>query len=505
MRSTNSIKNVIVATIMNLVIVLIGFVAQRIFLQTLGTEYLGINGLFTNILSMLGILELGLGSAIIYHLYQPIAEDNKSKIKSLMLFYKEGYRVIGFIIAILGLLLIPFLPFIVGKVSISENIIYIYLLFLMDIVASYLLTYKRSILYAHQKTYVINIVHIGYLIIMNVIQLILLVKTKNYIAYLWIKIVCRILENLVITLIANDMYPYIKDKQVEPLDRKLRKSIFTKVKGLIYHKIGSFIVLGTDNILISIFFGVVTVGFYSNYNLILATLNNLFSQVFNSITASVGNLLVEEDKEKSYVIYKNILFFNSWIYAFACTGLLCVMEPFIKVWIGSEFLLSFGVLITLVINFYFQGMRKTCNTFKEAAGIFYEDRYVAVLESIVNIVASIILIKLFGLIGVFIGTIISTFILFFYGYPKFVYKPLFEGTYLQYVKDYIPYIMGTILSVSITYFVISHIHISNSILQIVINIILVGIIPNMIHLLLFYKTEQFKYYKELFVKIRKQK
>ncbi len=403
MRSTNSIKNVVVATVMNLVIVLIGFVAQRIFLQTLGTEYLGINGLFTNILSMLGIIELGLGSAIIYHLYQPIAEDNKSKIKSLMLFYKVGYRVIGFIIAILGLLLIPFLHFIVGEVSIPENIIYIYLLFLIDIVASYLLTYKRSILYANQKTYVINIIHIGYLIVMNVTQLAILVLTKNYIAYLWIKIICRILENVVITLIANYMYPYIKDKQIEPLDRKLRKSIFTKVKGLIYHKIGSFIVLGTDNILISSFLGIVTVGLYSNYNLIIATLNNLFSQVFNSITASVGNLLVENDRKKSYFIYKNILFFNSWIYAFACTGLLCVMEPFIKVWIGSEYLLSFGVLIALVINFYFQGMRKTCNTFKEAAGIFYEDRYVAVLESIVNIVASIVFIKIFGLIGVFIG------------------------------------------------------------------------------------------------------
>ncbi|MCI8471345.1 MAG: polysaccharide transporter [Clostridia bacterium] len=505
MRSTNSIKNVVVATVMNLVIVLIGFVAQRIFLQTLGTEYLGINGLFTNILSMLGIIELGLGSAIIYHLYQPIAEDNKSKIKSLMLFYKVGYRVIGFIIAILGLLLIPFLHFIVGEVSIPENIIYIYLLFLIDIVASYLLTYKRSILYANQKTYVINIIHIGYLIVMNVTQLAILVLTKNYIAYLWIKIICRILENVVITLIANYMYPYIKDKQIEPLDRKLRKSIFTKVKGLIYHKIGSFIVLGTDNILISSFLGIVTVGLYSNYNLIIATLNNLFSQVFNSITASVGNLLVENDRKKSYFIYKNILFFNSWIYAFACTGLLCVMEPFIKVWIGSEYLLSFGVLIALVINFYFQGMRKTCNTFKEAAGIFYEDRYVAVLESIVNIVASIVFIKIFGLIGVFIGTIISTFVLFFYGYPKFVYKPLFERTYLQYIKDYIPYIMGTILSVVITYFAISYIHMNNPILQIVMNIILVGIIPNTIHTVLFYKTEQFKYYKELFVKMIKRK
>lgn len=505
MRSTNSIKNAIIATIMNLVTIVIGFIAQRIFIQTLGTEYLGINGLFTNILSMLGIIELGLGSAIIYHLYKPIAEEDEEKIKSLLLFYKVGYRVIGFIIAIIGLLIIPFLHFIVGEVTISENIIYIYLLFLMDIVASYLLTYKRSILYANQKTYIVNLVHIGYLVVMNVTQLAILILTKNYILYLWIKIVCRILENVIITIIANHKYPYIKDKQAKPLDKKVRKSIFTKVKGLVYHKIGSFVVLGSDNIIISTFLGVVTVGLYSNYNLIIQALNNLFSQVFNSITASVGNLLVESDKKKSYAVYKNILFFNSWMYAFASTGLLCVMEAFVKVWIGSEFLLPFGVLIALVINFYCQGMRKTSNTFKEAAGIFYEDRFVPLWESLLNIVASVMLVKIFGLIGVFIGTIISTFVLFFYSYPKFVYKPLFERTYVQYIKDYIPYLISTILSVIVTYLIISWIQVTNPILQIVVNVILVCMIPNMIHLLLFYKTEQFKYYKELFIKFIKKK
>lgn len=504
MRSTNSIKNAIVATVMNLITIIIGFIAQRIFLQTLGTEYLGINGLFTNILSMLGIIELGLGSAIIYHLYQPIAEGNKEKIKSLMLFYKVGYRTIGFIIAMIGVLLIPFLYFIVGDVSIPESVTYIYLLFLTDIVASYLLTYKRSILYANQKTYVVNLVHIGYLIIMNVTQLIILILTKNYILYLWIKIICRVLENVIITIIANRQYPFIKSKQVKALDKQVINSIFTKVKGLVYHKIGTFIVLGTDNIIISTFLGVSTVGLYSNYNLIIQALGNLFSQVFNSITASVGNLLVEQDKKKSYLVYKNILFLNSWVYAFASTGLLCVIEPFVRIWIGSEYILSFGILVTLVINFYLQGMRKTSNTFKEAGGIFYEDRYVPLWESLINIVSSIILVNIFGMIGVFIGTIISTFVLFFYSYPKFVYKPLFERTYKQYIKDYVPYLIGTILAVTITYFILSFIQIENNVLHLVVNVGLVCVIPNMIYLMLFYRTNQFQYYKNFLMKILKK-
>ncbi len=502
MRSTNSIKNAVVATAMNLITILIGFVAQKIFIDVLGTEYLGINGLFTNILSMLGIIELGLGSAIIYHLYKPIADKDTEKIKSLMQFYKIGYRIIALLVTIIGLLIIPFIGFIVGEVTITTNIVYIYILFLIDIVVSYLLSYKRSILYANQQTYIVNVIHIGYIIIMNIAQLIALITTKNFILYLWIKIICRILENVVITVIANRIYPYIKSKETKQLDAKVKKSIFTKVKGLVYHKIGSFIVLGTDNIIISTFLGITTVGLYSNYNLIMQALNSLFTQVFNSITASVGNLLVEKDGKKSYDIYKNMLFLNSWIYAFASSGILCIIEPFIKVWIGGQYLLPLSVLITLVINFYIQGMRKTCNTFKEAAGIFYEDRYVPLIESLINIITSIILVKIFGLVGVFLGTIISTIIIFFYSYPKFVYMPLFEKTYIQHLKDYIPYIIISILAVGATYFITSNIYVENLILQILINLIIVCVIPNIIYWLAFHKTSQLKYYKQLLKNIK---
>lgn len=497
MRSKNSIKNVIMAFIMNIVTILVGFISQKIFINILGTEYLGLNGLFTNVISMLGIVELGLGSAIIYNLYKPIAENNKEQVKSLMSFYKISYRLIAFIITIIGLLLIPLLPFIIGETSIKENINLIYTLFLLDIVASYLLTYKRSILYANEKTYIVNIVHIGYLIVLNVVQILILYTTRNYILYLIVKIIFRILENIVLTIIANRKYEYIKEKNAKKLDNNIKKDIFTKVKGLIYHKIGGFVVLGTDNIIISKFLGVATVGLYSNYNLIIQALSNLFAQAFSSITASVGNLLIENDTNKSYKIYRNMLFFNSWIFTFASAGLLSIIEPFVKVWIGEQYILPFGVLLALVINFYIQGMRKTSNTFKEAAGIFYEDRHIPILESIINIIASVILVNILGLAGVFIGTIISTFVLFFYSYPKFVYKPLFKRNYIQYLKDYVPYVSVAIISVAITYIIINNINLQNAILQIIVNLILVIIIPNIIHLIIFFKTQEFKYYKNI--------
>ena len=225
MRTSNSIKNTIVSILMSAITILIGLITQKIFIEMLGTEYLGLNGLFTNILSMLAIAELGIGSAIIYSLYKPIAENNETKIKSLIEFYKKSYRIIAIIVLIIGLAVMPFLNIIVGETEIKENINILYLLFLFDTVASYLLTYKRSILYANQKTYIINIIHILYLILMNSLQIIMLIITKNYIIYLSIKIVFRILENVIITMIANRMYPYIKEKDIEPIDFETKKNI----------------------------------------------------------------------------------------------------------------------------------------------------------------------------------------------------------------------------------------------------------------------------------------
>ena len=499
MRSQNSIKNTVVSILMSIITILIGLVTQKIFIKILGTEYLGINGLFTNILSMLAIAELGIGSAIIYSLYKPIAQNDKEKIKSLIGFYKKSYRIIALIVAIIGICVVPFLEKIVGQTDIQESITFLYLLFLFDTVVSYLLTYKRSILYASQKTYIINIVHILYLVLMNILQIVILVLTKNYIAYLVIKIIFRIIENVVITIIANKMYPYIKGKNVKEIDKQTKKSIILKVKGLIFHKIGSFVVLGSDNIIISTFLGVATVGLYSNYNTILQAVNNLFSQVFSSITASVGNLLVEKEKEKSYRIYKNMLFINSWMYNFSAIAILCLMEPFIKIWIGGQYLLSYGVLIILSINFYVQGMRKTSNTFKEAAGIFHEDRFVPIMESIINIVASIAFLKIWGLAGVFLGTVTSSLILFLYSYPEYVYKKLFNRTYWQFLKEHSKYLMISAICGIITVVITKNIKLNNNFIQLILNGIIVVIVPNLLQYLIFRKREEFEYTKSMVI------
>jgi len=493
-RSSNSLKNAVIAVIMNIFTIVMGFVSQKIFVITLGKEYLGLNGLFSNVLSILAVVELGFGSAIIYHLYKPVAQNDRKMIKVLMKFYQKIYRIIAFIIFILGLVVMPFLKNIIGEISIKESIYVLFFLALIDIVVSYLLTYKRSILYANQKNYVTNIVHIGYIVFMNIFEIILLLLTHNYFIYLLTKIIFRFLENVIISILANKMYPFILEKNEDELDDEVKKDIFQKVKGLLFHKIGGSLVLGTDNIIISKFIGVVSVGLYSNYNLIINAVSTLFSQIFTSITSVVGNLLIENDSKKSYNIFSKMLFLNSWMYSWAGTCILCLMQPFISLWMGKDYLLPYSVLIVLVINFYIQGMKKTSNTFKEAAGIFYEDRFVPLIESAVNIIVSIILAKKFGLIGVFIGTFLSSMVLFLYSYPIFVYKRLFKRKYTDFLKEHIFYLIISIFVMFITVFVVSKIHIENIVINLLINLIVCMILPNFINLIIFGRRNEFKYY-----------
>ena len=503
MRIANSFKNMIGSISSNFVTILLGFVAQLIFIRVLGTEFLGINGLFTNIISMLGIVELGIGAAIIYSLYEPLAKKDEKTIKSLMNFYKKAYISVALVVLSIGISMIPFLGYFV-QVTVKVNLIAVFLLFLFDVVFSYLLSYKRSILYADQKNYIINIVHILSLIILNAIQITVLIITGNYYLYLIMRIIMRIIENITLQVIANKKYPYLKDKNIEKLDKTIEKGIIVRVKALFLHKIGGFFVLGTDNIIISKFFGIIEVGLYSNYFLIIKSVQMVFSGIITSTTASIGNLIVTAKSEEIYDVYKKIRFINFWISTFAATSLLLIMEPFIKVWIGAEFLLPFGVLVVLAVNYYFTTMRNTFSAFKDAAGIYYEDRYVPLIEAFTKVVFSLIFLRYFGLAGVFLGTIVSGLLLHLYSYPKYVYIRLFNKSYLEYLKEFMSYFvifaLVLVISFSMTYVII----LDNNFLKLILNIVVAGLMPNLILFMIFRRSEEIKFLKVMLSKLLKR-
>ena len=497
MRTSNSIRNITSMAFMSIAAIIIGLIAQNVFIKTLGTEYLGINGLFTSIVSMLALVELGLGSAIYYHLYKPVSKNDISKVRSIIDFYKKGYRLIALAVFALGLLFLPFLSAIVGNVNISESIYFIYLLFLIDAVASYLLVYKRAVLYVDQNSHIISSVHLAYLLVLNALQIAILILTGNFYLYLIIKIVMRLAENVVLTLISNRKYPYLNGGVSTKLDDTTKADIYKSIRGLSLHKVAGYIVLGTDSIIISLFLGVAVVGLYSNYLLVTTAILMLMSQAFAAITASVGNLLVDNNSRKSYEVYKKIRFINFWLACFATTSILVIMDSFITLWIGPQYLLPLGVLVAICINLYISLIRFTLYSYKEAAGIFYEDRFMPVVESIANLIFSIVFLKLFGLAGVFLGTACSTLILHLYSYPKFINKPLFKISNKQYYIDFFSKLMIVFFISAVTFILSRTVQISSTIYQFIFNIALCLILPSALLYLLFRNYDELKYYREL--------
>lgn len=493
MRTSNSIKNSIAITIQSMVSICMGFISQAIFIKVLGAEYLGLNGLFSNILIMLSIIELGIGSAITYNLYKPIANNDLEKIKSILNFYKKVYTMVAIVIMFVGVLLIPLLHNIVGKVDVDVNIYFVYILFLLNTISTYLFTYKRTLIYASQSNYIICYVQLAKTIVLNLFQMALLYLNNNYYLYLILKLVFQVIENIALNIIANKMFPYVKQKNINRIDKSTEISIMKKVKALFFHKIGTVIINGTDNILISSYFGIYMVGVYSNYYMIINSVSNIFAQIINSTAASIGDLLVHKDATKNFDIFRKLRFINFWITCVSGTCLLTIMQPFITLWVGKEYLMQLSVLVILVINYYQKMMRRSYACFKDSAGIWVEDKFVPLIEAILNIAFSIVLLKLIGIAGVFVGTIISGLVLWCYSYPKFVYKKLFKRNYWNYFLETMGYIILFLLTLIIVYALSSMLLVENLLLNVILIALISIVVSNGLLIIIFARSENFKY------------
>ncbi|SEF54865.1 Membrane protein involved in the export of O-antigen and teichoic acid [Eubacterium ruminantium] len=502
-RTGKSAKNFLFTLVANFAAILIGLLAQKLFIKILGLEYAGLNGLFSNVITMLAIVDLGIGEAVVFHLYKPLKEKDETLVLSLMKFYRKAFHIVAGIISVIGICLIPVLPLITGKVEADVNLTLVFIIYLLDVVLSYFLSYKRSILYADQKNYFISIVHIVYLISVNTAQLLMLYFTHDYYLYLLIKLAFRILENVVISVMADKMYPFLRKKKAEPLSRDVLADIKKKVGALFFHKIGTFVVNGTDNILISVFLSIKTVGLYNNYFLVTDAATKLFQPAIAALTPSVGNMLISEDREHTFRVFKRIRFMNFWIAAFAASSMAALIQPFIAWWFGKKYVLPLAVAIILSLQFFQLLMRGTFSAFQDAAGIFYENRFVPLVESLLNLVSSIILLKIFGLAGVFAGTIISSMALWAFSYPKFVYKKLFERRISDYVKEMLGYLILFLIIAATTYisvYLINDMVSLEGFKQLLLDGVLCMIIPNMLMALMFIKNESFRYFLGMILK-----
>lgn len=493
MRVKNSIKNIYYSMLIQICMTLLGFISRRVFINNLDIEYLGVNGLLTNILSMLSLVEGGIGASIVYNMYKPLAEDDKVTIIALVQLYKKLYIFVAAIIFVISLVIYPFLGKIINNSASVSYITIIYFIFVAKNIVSYLNAHKWSLINADQKGYILNKYNLRFNIGTYIIKILVLQITKNYVLYIIIEFIISLIQTIWNGSIVNKQYSYIKTAEKYIVDKKIKNNLIMNVKAIMFHNIGGYIVTGIDNILISALVNIKYVGLYSNYTMVMNQLSGILTQVLNGIGASVGNLIATEDSDKSYIIFKITNFINFWIYSFSVIFLYNLLEPFIDWWLGKGLLLDKMTFIVVLLNYYLSGMRNTVLTFKSKAGIFDEDKYFPLLEAIINLIGSLILVKHFGLAGIFLGTTISTLVIPMWIQPKLVFNKIFNLSSKEYYKKYFLYAVVTIIIGYITTIFCSVVKIDNLFLSLIIKGFICIIITNSLYLILFSKTEEIKY------------
>lgn len=502
MRTQKSIKNSMSGLLIQTTKIIIGLISQSIFIKILGIEYAGITGVLNNIISMLSIAELGVGTAIVFSLYEPLSNKNTEKIKSIMNLYRKTYYFIGIIIAIIGISLLPFLKYFFKDITVNINLRFIYLLYLGDTVFSYFFTYQRSLLYADQKNYINSLIDFAFLLIMNILQITCIITTRNFYYYLIIRIIVHIISYIYILSVINKKYPFIRDKKIIPLSTNDKTSIIKNIKGLFYHKIGGFIVLSTDNLIISSMINIVSAGIFYNYKLISQNLKSISGIIFKATTASFGNLLISEP-ERGYVVFNKLFYLNFIIATVFTTGYTVAVQSFMKLFAGTTNLFPISVVFVLSMDLYLQIMRNSIGIAKEAAGIFYKDRYVPLWESLVNLVSSIIFVKAFGVAGVMFGTILSTLVSVFISVPYLTYKYVYKKPLYKYYIYYLYYFSLALSSCSIAYYLSTYIQFSNYLLNFFISGFISILVSISIIIIFTNKSKEYKYFKNLFWRVKK--
>ena len=499
-RTKKSVKNVKFMTISKVLSILLKFVIRTFFIRYLGTEYLGINGLFTNILTILSFAELGIGEAIIFKLYKPIAENDYERVKMLLHFYKKVYCIIGITILAFGLAILPFLNYLVGNdIVITDNIYLIFLLFLLDTSISYFFTYKRSIIIGNQDSYLISVIELIINIITAIIQVIMLMVIHNYIIFLVIQIIATIITNYIISLAAKKKYNYISEKNYKTIAKEDKKNIFNDVKSILLYKIGYVLSNGTDNIIISYFLGVTSVGLLSNYTIITSGIRTLISSAFNSLTGSIGNLNTIKDSSHKEKVFYEILYLSFINYGIISICISLLINKFITIWLGKQYLLSFAICIALGFDFYVDGMRFVNYSFRNTLGLFKKGRYIPLISSISNVILSIILVRYIGMFGVLIATgLTRLFILTLYD-PYLIHKNEFKTSCKKFYLKYFYYLTITAFAFIICLYMNKFIHISG-ILGFVICGLLDVIIIIIIYIISTHRLSEFNSLKERFLR-----
>lgn len=491
-RTKNASRNIIFGTMLKGYQIFIPFLMRTAMIYLMGVQYLGLNSLFVSILSVLNLAELGVGSAMVYSMYKPIAEGDCDSICALMRLYRTYYRIIGGVIAGVGVAVTPFIPKLInGDVPDNINVYILYLLNLGATVLTYwLFAYKNSILQAYQRTDIVSKITLATSTVQYGFQLWVLWAFHNYYYYVIVMLATQALTNIITAVCVNKLYPQYNPKG--KLSKKEVKKINRRIRDLFTAKLGSVVVNSADTIVISSFLGLTILAIYQNYYFILTAIISFVSVIFTSAMAGIGNSIITETKQKNFADLKLFTFIISWIAGVCVCCFLVLYQPFMEIWVGKDLMLDFSAVVCFCIYYFVYEINQLLNTYKDAAGIWHEDRFRPLITAGTNLILNLIMVQFYGIYGVLLSTVISTL---FIGMPWLlhnIFTMLFDKRNLkEYLQNLLFYIVVVGVTCTIVYLVCLPIDIGKW-LSLIVKAVVCVITSNIVFIVLFHNRYEFK-------------
>lgn len=476
-KTKNSIRNVIYGITLKVVSIIMPFLIRTVLIYYLGIQYAGLNSLFVSILQVLNIAELGVSYAMLVNMYKPIATNDINALCSLLNLYKIYYRLIGLIILVIGLLITPFVPYlVVGDIPDGINLLIIYVMNLMGTVLSYwLFAYRASILQAYQRADIENKIRLVVNLLQYIVQIFVLIHTRSYYLYLIISLVFQAICNLAIAIASKMKYPRIIAKGKLPKQKTIR--INKQIKDLFFGKFCMVITLSVDAIVISAFLGLIPLGIYQNYYYIVSSITGFFSIFYQSIRASIGQNLVTKTIDENYKDFRLFLFIGSCLLTFATSNLISLLQPFVELWVGKENLLDIKCVFLFGLYLIVYEFANMIMLYREVAGLWHSDRFRPLITAIVNLFLNVVLVNIIDIYGILLSTIVAyVFIYIPWGYDK-VFKELFKKEQKKETAIIIiKYVILAVISSSVSFFISENITLHNIYAELVIKLFVATLI-----------------------------
>ncbi|GFI65773.1 hypothetical protein IMSAG185_01376 [Lachnospiraceae bacterium] len=502
MNDKTAVRNIMSYIGAYLVKTILGFIVRRHFAAYLGQNVMGLNALMTSVISMLSLMEMGVGTAIGFSLYRPLQEGDENAIRGIMNIFRKVYTCVAILVLAIGLLITPVMFFLVDQSLPNHYVFRIYLLFLLDTASSYLISYRRVIIQSDKKAFVINNVDLIAFAAMSLGQLAVMQSKNGFEKYLLIKMACVVAANVYLWYRSGRDYPFLRKKQKIELDQKYKAEILKNVKALFVINIASYFVFGTDNLLLTGFGSLTATAIYSGYSMIVGVVNNVFNRVFSSITANLGHFLLMHTDQENYSLFQKLFFLNFVIETFVSAFMLVLFNDVITLWLGAEYIWEMPLVIIIVLNNYCRQMTQCSEAFRGAKGLYSPRKwvkYLALLEGITNIVFSVLLIKLTGLVeyGVFLGTTIST-VAATVGVPYVVQRYLFNRDLREYFSKYIRYFISSFLCCGIALTLCCQVNIESSIVRVASKIFITGFVFAVCIGTVYFRNPEFRFWIKQF-------